>query len=105
MLQHLYLFLGWYFLVCIFGILFIKVFPHLISYLLKLKFNIFSFSFDHFLNLFIIVCFFSEFDSFERISIKLKELESELNIDADMSQIINDYFLYIKVLKCVWISD
>ena len=105
LLQDLNLFLRRNFLIQILRIFLIKVFTHFISHLLQFKFNLFSFLFNHVLKFFIIICFFSKSYTYQRITIKFKELKPKLNINTDMSQIINDCFLNIKIFKRIRVID
>lgn len=84
LLQDFNLFFRGYFLIHILGIFFIEFFSHFVTHLLKFEFNLLSFLFYHVLKFFIIIGFFSEFDSNKRVTIKLKKLESKLDIHTNM---------------------
>jgi hypothetical protein len=104
-LEELYLFLWGYFLVCVLGVLLIKILAHLIAHLLQLDFNLLAFFLYHFLELFVVVGFLSKPYSLERVAIKFKELKSQLYVNANMSHVVYHYFLYVQVFKSIRVSD
>ncbi len=105
LLQKFNLLLWWYFLISIFRVLFIEILAHFSAHLLQLYFDFLPFLFNHLLKFFIIVGFLSESDSFQWIAIKLKELKSQLYVNADMAQIVDNNFLDIEVFKSIRISN
>lgn len=101
LLQELNLPLWRYFLLHILWILLIKVLAHLIANLLQLDLNFLPLPLNHLLQLFKIIRLLPKPNTSQRIPINLKELKPQLHLNPNMSQMINNNLLNIKILKSI----